>query len=129
MLGHATELLEAAKRGDMHRGRKVHRPDLEYPGSFHALQTARRTDSPRAGDRAPDAPIHGAAEKQTRLFEVLKGAHWTLLGNEVARSVVPPQPNMHIHLLGSECLPQTAMSSMRTITSAMHMTCRPASVR
>ena len=71
MLGRATELLEAAKRGDMHRGRKVHRPDLEYPGSSHALQTARRTDSPRARDR----PIHDAAEQRTRLFEVLKGAH------------------------------------------------------
>jgi hypothetical protein len=53
-----------------------------------------------AGDRAPDAPIHGAAGQATRLFELFKGPHWTLLGYEVARGDVLPRPSLHIHAFG-----------------------------
>ena len=38
-----------------------------------------------AGDRAPDAPIRGAAGQKTRLFKLFQGPHWTLLGYEVDR--------------------------------------------
>ncbi|MFN3635299.1 MAG: FAD-dependent oxidoreductase [Rhizobium rhizophilum] len=100
MLGLATELLESAKRGDMRRGRAVHQLDIGYPGSSLALQTTKLTDGLRAGDRAPDAPIHGAAGQTTRLFELFKGVHWTLLGYEVGRDVVAPRPNLHIHTFG-----------------------------
>lgn len=54
-----------------------------------------------AGDRAPDAPIRGAAGQSTRLFALFKGAHWTLLGYEVERDDVPPRPGLHIHTVGA----------------------------
>jgi hypothetical protein len=54
-----------------------------------------------AGDRAPDAPIRGAAGQWTRLFELFKGPHWTLLGYDVNRNAVPPRPGLHLHTVGS----------------------------
>jgi 2-polyprenyl-6-methoxyphenol hydroxylase-like FAD-dependent oxidoreductase len=100
MLGLATKLLDAARRGDMRRGREVHQLDLGYAESPLALEKPERGGGLRAGDRAPDAPIRGAAGRSTRLFELFKGAHWTLLGHEVARDVVPSRPELHIHTIG-----------------------------
>jgi 2-polyprenyl-6-methoxyphenol hydroxylase-like FAD-dependent oxidoreductase len=100
MLGLATRLLDAAKRGDIRRGREVHQLDLGYPGSSLALERPRRCHGLQAGDRAPDAPISGAAGESTRLFALLKGPHWTLLGYDVERDAVPPRPGLHIHTLG-----------------------------
>jgi 2-polyprenyl-6-methoxyphenol hydroxylase-like FAD-dependent oxidoreductase len=101
MLGLTTKLLEAAKRGEMRRGREVHQLDLGYLESSLALEKPARKGCLLAGDRAPDAPIRGAAGQSTRLFELFKGVHWTLLGHEVERDVVPPRPRLRIHTLGS----------------------------
>lgn len=101
MLGLATKLLEAAKRGDMRRGREVHQLDIGYPESPLALEKPERTRGLLAGDRAADAPIRGAAGQPQRLFELLKGTHWTLLGWEVQRHSVPPRAGLHIHTFGS----------------------------
>jgi 2-polyprenyl-6-methoxyphenol hydroxylase-like FAD-dependent oxidoreductase len=101
MLGLSTNLLDALKRGEMRRGREVHQLDIGYPGSTLALEVPERHGGLLAGDRAPDAPICGAAGKWTRLFELLlKGPHWTLLGYEVDRDLVPPRPGLHIHTFG-----------------------------
>ncbi len=100
MLGLATKLLDAAKRGELRRGREVHQLDLGYAQSSLALEKPERNGGLLAGDRAPDAPIHGAAGQSTRLFELFKGPDWTLLGYEVERDVVPPRPGLHIHALG-----------------------------
>ena len=100
MLGLATNLLEAAKRGDMRRGREVQQLDIGYPGSSLALEKPRRSEGPFAGDRAPDAPLRGAAGHATRLFELLKGPHWTLLGYEVKREAVTARAGLHIHCIG-----------------------------
>lgn len=100
MLGLATKLLDAARQGDIRRGREVRQLDIGYLDSSLALEKPRRTDSLRAGNRAPDAPIRGASGRPTRLFELFKGAHWTLLGRDVARDVVAPRPNLHIHIFG-----------------------------
>jgi 2-polyprenyl-6-methoxyphenol hydroxylase-like FAD-dependent oxidoreductase len=100
MLGLATKLLDAAKRGEMRRGREVHQLDLGYRGSSLALERPERGGGLLAGDRAPDAPIRGAAGQSTRLFELFKGGHWTLLGYEVERDAVPLRPRLHIHRLG-----------------------------
>jgi hypothetical protein len=54
MLGLATGLLEAAKRGDMRRGREVQQLDIGYPGSPLALAQPERVAGVLAGDRAPD---------------------------------------------------------------------------
>ena len=66
MLGLATKLLDAAKRGEMRRGREVHQLDLGYPQSSLALEKPARSGGVLAGDRAPDAPIRGAAGLPTR---------------------------------------------------------------
>lgn len=102
MLGLATTLLDALKRGQMRRGREVHQLDLGYPESPLALEKPERKRGLLAGDRAPDAPIRGAAGQPTRLFERLKGPHWTLLGYEVARDLVPARAGLHIHTFGPQ---------------------------
>jgi len=98
MLGLATKLLDSAKRGDLRRGREVHQLDLGYPESSLAL--AGQSRAVRAGDRAPDAPIRGRAGQPTRLFELFKGGHFTLLGYGVERELVPPRAGLHIHTFG-----------------------------
>jgi len=100
VLGLATKLLDAAKRGDMRRGREVHQFDIGYPGSSLALARPGRAGGVLAGDRAPDAPLRGAAGQPQRLFSLFKGPHWTLLGYEARRNAVPPRPGLHIHMVG-----------------------------
>lgn len=102
MLGLATELLEAAKRGDMRRGREVQQLDIGYPGSSLALEKPERVAGLLAGDRAPDAPLCGAAGQPVRLFELLRGPHWTLLGYQANRSAVPARTGLHIHCIGPD---------------------------
>jgi 2-polyprenyl-6-methoxyphenol hydroxylase-like FAD-dependent oxidoreductase len=101
MLGLATSLLEAAKRGVMRRGREVHQLDLGYPESSLAMEKPQRNGGVLAGDRAPDAPIRGAAGQPSRLFQLFKGPHWTLLAYDAQRSVVSPRANLHIHDIAS----------------------------
>lgn len=55
MLGLATKLLDAARRGDMRRGREVHQLDIGYPDSPLALEQPKRARGLLAGDRAPVA--------------------------------------------------------------------------
>ena len=102
MLGLATGLLEAAKRGDMRRGREVQQLDIGYPGSPLALEQPERSQGPLAGGRAPDAPLRGAAGQTRRLFELFKGPHWTLLGYQVERGAGPARSGLHIHCIGSD---------------------------
>lgn len=101
MLGLTNKLLDAMKGGVMRRGREVHQLDLGYPDSSLALESAGRLGGLLAGDRAPDAPVRGAAGQLTRLFELLKGPSWTLLGYETDRSAIEPRANLHIHIVGS----------------------------
>ena len=100
MLGLATRLLDALKRGDIRRGRDVHQLDIGYPESSLALEKPERRGGVFAGDRAPDAPLTGAAGQPRRLFEMFKGAHWTLLCYEVGQPAVPPRQGLHIHRIG-----------------------------
>lgn len=102
MLGLSTKLLDAAKRGDIRRGREVQQLDIGYPGSPLALEQPARTQGLFAGDRAPDAPLRGAAGQPTRLFELLKGPHWTLLGYQADRGIVPARGGLHIHCIGPD---------------------------
>ncbi|WP_249674361.1 FAD-dependent oxidoreductase [Pseudomonas abieticivorans] len=101
MLGLATRLLEAQKRGEMRRGREVHQLDIGYPGSPLALESPERSGL-CAGDRAPDAPIRGAAGQASRLFSLYRGTHWTLLGQGGERGSLPPRPGLHIHRFGPQ---------------------------
>ncbi|WP_216850843.1 FAD-dependent oxidoreductase [Acidisphaera sp. L21] len=102
MLGLTTKLLDAAKTGPMRRGRAEHQLDLCYPGSPLAMEHPAHSAGLRAGDRAPDAPMQGAAGQPIRLFDLFRGPHWTLLAYEADRdTVMPPCEGLHIHMIGS----------------------------
>jgi 2-polyprenyl-6-methoxyphenol hydroxylase-like FAD-dependent oxidoreductase len=101
MLGLSSALLEQHKRGELRRGREVRQLDLAYPKSSLSLERPSRSTALRAGDRAPDAPMRGAAREPQRLFSLFKGTHWTLLGYHVDRNLVPPRRGLHIHTIGS----------------------------
>ncbi|MFC4308492.1 FAD-dependent oxidoreductase [Steroidobacter flavus] len=101
VLGLSTDLLDAAKRGNIRRGREVHQLDVGYPGGSLAVEKPPRTSGVRAGDRAPDAPLRGAGGQPKRLFDLLIGPHWTLLGFEVDRDCVRPRAGLRIHTIGS----------------------------
>jgi hypothetical protein len=105
MLGMSTALLDAAKRGDLRRGREQLQLDLAYPWSSLSLSfpgTPARTQGLHAGDRAPDAPVQGAGGQPVRLFTLFQGPHWTLLGQDVEPGVAERLrcPGLHIYLFG-----------------------------
>jgi 2-polyprenyl-6-methoxyphenol hydroxylase-like FAD-dependent oxidoreductase len=102
MLGLASKLLQAEARGDGRRGREVHQLDIGYPDSSLALHVGERIDSILAGDRAPDALVRGAGGQPTRLFELFKGPHWTLLGYEAEPDLVRPRAGLRIHRIGAD---------------------------
>ncbi|MFT3813379.1 MAG: FAD-dependent oxidoreductase [Acidovorax sp.] len=102
MLGLSTKLLDALRRGDNRRGREVQQLDIGYPESSLALEAPRRARRLLAGDRAPDAPVRGAAGQPARLFGWFAGTHWTLLGCGTARASVPPRPGLRIHVFGPD---------------------------
>lgn len=102
MLGLATRLLEHAQRGDNRRGREVQQLDLGYRVSSLTLPAESREGRIEPGDRAPDAPLQGAGGQPIRLFEVLRGTHWTLLGYAADRSAAPPRAGLHVHLIGAK---------------------------
>jgi 2-polyprenyl-6-methoxyphenol hydroxylase-like FAD-dependent oxidoreductase len=103
MLGLSLKLLDELKvRGGMRRGRETQQLDLGYAESALSLEEPSRTSGLRAGHRAPDAPIRGAAGVATRLFKLFQGPHWTLLGYEVdRRTAVRARRDLHIHTLGA----------------------------
>jgi FAD binding domain len=103
MLGLSLKLFDELKqRGGMRRGRETQQLDLGYAASALSLERPLRSSGLRAGDRAPDAPIRGAAGVPTRLFKLFQGPHWTLLGYEVDRvTAVRPRSGLRIHTLGA----------------------------
>ncbi|MCA0013084.1 FAD-dependent oxidoreductase [Mesorhizobium sp. B292B1B] len=102
VLGLSTRLLDAQKQGGMHRGREVRQLDIGYPDSSLSRELAERSSGPRAGDRAPDAQIRGAAGQPWRLFQLLKGPHWTLLVHRAGRETVAPRQGLHVHYIGPQ---------------------------
>ncbi|WCM90502.1 FAD-dependent oxidoreductase [Acidovorax sp. NCPPB 3576] len=100
MLGLATKLLDAAGQGQMQRGREVRQLDIGYPHSSLALEEPKRAYGLRAGYRAPDGLVRGAAGQPIRMFDLFKGEHWTLIGYEVERALVTPRTGLHIHTFG-----------------------------
>ena len=95
MLGLATRLLQATRTGGGNRrGRAEQQLDLGYPES-------RLGRGPNAGNRAPDAPVRGAAGQPTRLFNLFQGTHWTLLVYE-APSPVAARAGLRIHRIGGD---------------------------
>ncbi|MBW8638829.1 FAD-dependent oxidoreductase [Hoeflea sp. WL0058] len=101
MLGLATKLLDELKHGEMRRGRDVVQLDIGYPHSPLLLEEPARTGGLRGGDRAPDAPLQGAAGQARRLFEIFQGAHWTLIGYETGDCHPPARKGLNIHRIGA----------------------------
>jgi len=97
VLSLSTRLLAGFKAGDNRRTREVQQLDIGYPASPLSL-------SPQApsrlapGNRAPDAIVRGAGGSRTRLFNLFKGTHWTLLVN--GSSAFLPSAGLHIHSIG-----------------------------
>jgi 2-polyprenyl-6-methoxyphenol hydroxylase-like FAD-dependent oxidoreductase len=104
MLGLSTKLLDAARnKGGMRRGRDTQQLDLSYAGSSLAFGRTRLATGILAGDRAPDAPVRGAAGQPVRLFRLFQGPHWTLLGHEIDRAAaIASRPGLRIHLVGTK---------------------------
>lgn len=101
VLGLSARLLDEAKRGESKRGREVNQLDLGYRGS--ALTLDMRGGALAAGDRAPDAPMTGAAGQPVRLFELFKGPHWTLLLGARARAPAPRR-GLSMHRVGGDII-------------------------
>ncbi|HEX4248501.1 MAG TPA: FAD-dependent monooxygenase [Pseudonocardia sp.] len=55
---------------------------------------------PQAGDRAPDAPLLAPDGRRVRLFELLRGPHWTLVGFD--RVPVRPAGPVHVVAVGPD---------------------------
>jgi 2-polyprenyl-6-methoxyphenol hydroxylase-like FAD-dependent oxidoreductase len=100
VLGLSTQLLDAAKRGDNRRGREVRQLDLGYPASSLSLESPSGSHRLQPGDRAPDAPIHHVTGLPSRVFDLLHGPHWTLLGQDVDRDSIAPHPQLRTHVFG-----------------------------
>src|SRR5690606_10983936 len=79
MLGLSARLLEEGRRGELRRGREVRQLDIGYRDSPLCPELSACGKDLRPGDRAPDAPVKGAAGQPLRLFQLFKGPHWTLL--------------------------------------------------
>ncbi|MDQ1091173.1 2-polyprenyl-6-methoxyphenol hydroxylase-like FAD-dependent oxidoreductase [Xanthomonas sacchari] len=100
MLGLSTRLLDRARHGDQRRGREVQQLDLHYRDSSLSLQADAGERRIQPGDRAPDAPLRGAGGQPLRLFDVLRGTHWTLLGYVADRALAPACRDLHVHIIG-----------------------------
>jgi 2-polyprenyl-6-methoxyphenol hydroxylase-like FAD-dependent oxidoreductase len=100
MLGLSTKLLDALRHGELRRGREVQQLDIGYADSSLACMLPLRENGLLAGDRAPDAILRGASGQSLRLFDLLQGPHWTLLGYRVQGAAVQPRKNLHIHRFG-----------------------------
>lgn len=101
VLGLSKRLLERAQQRSTHRGRDVHQLDLGYPESDLTINGESRPYGVEPGDRAPDAVLRGAGGLPRRLFDLIHGGHWTLLGHDVDYASAPqPRRGLHIHTTG-----------------------------
>ncbi|MEU7858676.1 hypothetical protein [Nonomuraea sp. NPDC049141] len=93
LTGLSTLLLDEAERRRMRRGREARQLDLGYP------QSPLNGPGDLSGYRAPDAPLTGAGEQSVRLFQLLAGPQWTLIGYEVS-GALEPRAGVRIHTTG-----------------------------
>lgn len=105
ILGLSERLLEAAKNRNHHRGRDGSQLDLGYADSVLSVPGPYTDTSVRAGDRAPDAPLTGAGGLPIRLFTLMQGTHWTLLGYDSDPTTAPrARAGLRTHLIGTDLL-------------------------
>ncbi|WP_043626494.1 FAD-dependent oxidoreductase [Ensifer sp. ZNC0028] len=123
MLGLANRLLDAQKRGDMRRGRDVRQLDIGYPESELSLNFTASQGTLPAGARAPDAPLRGAGGQIVRLFDLLKGPHWTLLAYEASTHTVTQRAELHIHRIARDAECRDEWQHFKTAYSLMPGDC------
>lgn len=102
VLGLSIRFLQAATKGEMRRGREAQQLDIGYVDSPLALEAPSRTAGLRAGARAPDASLTRASGEVVRLFDLVRGPHWTLLclgGSDAPHA----RGDMHVHCIGRGC--------------------------
>ena len=103
MLGLSTKLLDELKKpGGMRRGRDTQQLDIGYSESALSLERPRRILGVRAGDRAPDAPIRGAAgvpRVSSNSSRVHTGLCWDM--RWIARQLFRPRSGLRIHTVGA----------------------------
>lgn len=92
VLGMSTAKYEALDKLDpssIRRGKDERQLSINYRGGPLALSAAAVTTTLRVGDRAPDARLRDPAGNPLRLFDVLRGPHFTLLayGPSAARDL------------------------------------------
>jgi 2-polyprenyl-6-methoxyphenol hydroxylase-like FAD-dependent oxidoreductase len=92
VLGLSKRLMLRMSRG---RGAETQQLGLHYRDRRLAVHDADKPGRVRAGDRAPDAPCFDETGAPRRLFEVLRGTHFTLLafGDGNAEVVASAQVN------------------------------------
>src|SRR3546814_2240138 len=103
----------------MRRGREVRQLDIGYPDSPLSRELTGRSGTLRAGHRAPDAQISGAAGQPSRLFQLLRGPHWTLLVHGTGRETIGPSPGPHIHHIGRTEEHTSELQSLMRIPNAI----------
>jgi 2-polyprenyl-6-methoxyphenol hydroxylase-like FAD-dependent oxidoreductase len=84
VLALSTRLMDRHRDGeaDAHRrGSETRQLGISYRGGPLAVDRRTNQDGLAAGDRAPDAPVLDAQGAPTRLFELLAGPQWTVLGD------------------------------------------------
>jgi len=82
VLGLSNKLLERAihaKHLAPKRGAETFQLDINYRGSRLAQELRTSPGELRAGDRAPDAPGLRHGDRSCRMFDLLRGTHFTLL--------------------------------------------------
>lgn len=104
MLGLSTRLLDEAKGGAMRRGRETGQLELSYPDSPLSFASSRGGGPIQAGDRAPDAPLLGAGGQRLRLFDLIGGTCWTLLGADVDRGALRARRGLRVHVIGGDAM-------------------------
>ncbi|MGW2718152.1 FAD-dependent oxidoreductase [Streptomyces sp. NPDC001492] len=92
MLGIST----GVHRGEVKRGAATVQLGLGYRESSLTEETRADAGTVQAGDRAPDTTVGGV-----RLFDALRGPHWTL----VAVGVTPPELPDSVHVVTGEAQP------------------------
>lgn len=113
----AADLLEAAKCGEMRRGRKMHHLDIGGPGSSLAVEAPEHRHVASSGI-APDAPLFGASGRTRELFDLFSVPHRTLLEFEGSSDMsLPTRAGFPLHRIGPDatCSTGTTTSALPTI--------------
>ncbi|WP_200304719.1 FAD-dependent oxidoreductase [Streptomyces adelaidensis] len=92
VLGLSTKKYDGIAKLDpssLKRGKDEQQLALTYFGGPLAPADSNRTTTLRVGDRAPDAVLTGSAGKHVRLFDVMRGPHFTVLahGRDAAQAL------------------------------------------